>query len=429
MPVVVDTTLAVPPFIAAERSRIAMPLLPAADRASAIAWNGARHPAVSAVGPGDIAGALARYVDTAAVAQALGLPGAAPGPIDAVFVECVHQFQRKVFREASQHDGRAGEATLDSLGLYLGRAALNSVDVANKKAQQHLDAINGRLPGAADNPAGAFAITAANWFRHMVNASFLGETFTHGDHAVLLRRLRRAERHLLTLPAYAGMTPVALGATLGIVESHKGARPGANTASMHTLGLAADINYLGNPWVKGADFAATLQRARLLVSGESMPAGLVAVILHGMSGRSTAAIYDTLAEWNTDFRTYLGYASNPVDLAAKIANHIADGTAGIVKPGESPAAAATRWTDRIRKDLSSLDDAEGFNGRDPRNGFLTLNRDLVIALRDFGCLAWGATDFGPNESGDIMHFDCRATGLGRVVNRGFAPPARVCPDA
>jgi hypothetical protein len=43
--------------------------------------------------------------------------------------------------------------------------------------------------------------------------------------------------------------------------------------------------------------------------------------------------------------------------------------------------------------------------RNPARGFLTLPRMLVVALRDFGKLRWGACDFGPAESGDIMHFD------------------------
>jgi hypothetical protein len=50
----------------------------------------------------------------------------------------------------------------------------------------------------------------------------------------------------------------------------------------------------------------------------------------------------------------------------------------------------------------------------------------MIALRDHGCLAWGAIDFGPSASGDLMHFDCRNTGIGRTLNVGYAPPERLC---
>jgi len=43
-------------------------------------------------------------------------------------------------------------------------------------------------------------------------------------------------------------------------------------------------------------------------------------------------------------------------------------------------------------------------------GFLNLPRELVVALRDKGYLAWGAMDFGARDSGDVMHFDARVCG-------------------
>lgn len=49
------------------------------------------------------------------------------------------------------------------------------------------------------------------------------------------------------------------------------------------------------------------------------------------------------------------------------------------------------------------------------NGFMNLPRDLVLALREYACLAWGAVDFGPRQSGDVMHFDCRVDGIGRAI--------------
>ncbi|WP_264653279.1 hypothetical protein [Actinoplanes cyaneus] len=38
-------------------------------------------------------------------------------------------------------------------------------------------------------------------------------------------------------------------------------------------------------------------------------------------------------------------------------------------------------------------------------GFLDIPRDVVLALVTVGGMRWGASDFGPRESGDIMHFD------------------------
>ncbi|WP_292648216.1 hypothetical protein, partial [Mesorhizobium sp.] len=186
--------------------------------------------------------------------------GAASATDERVLVEAIHQFQSKVYTDPAQRDGRCGESTLDNLGLYLGRPGLNQVDIANPTAQARLSKIDKKLSGSADNPAPPATLNAANWFRHMTAPTFLGQTFRNGVHAVLLRRLRAAERHLFGLPAYSGMTPVKLGLALGIAEFHRGARPAATTHSMHTFGLAADINYTGNPWIEGSEIVSAMQR-------------------------------------------------------------------------------------------------------------------------------------------------------------------------
>jgi hypothetical protein len=262
----------------------------------------------------------------------------------------------------------------------------------------------------------------------MVSPAFLGETFSNGAHVVLIRRLRAAERHLLAQPTFAGMTPVALRAAIGIREFHKGARPAATTKSLHTFGLATDINYFGNPWIRGEVFTRVLKRAELLVSGRQSESGQIGTILHriGSSGESTKAMYDKLASLDADFRAYLALGGDAARLTEVIAARRADGTPGVfLNASETNAAAATRWRATIASDLSALRDEDTFvNGRDPRDGFLNLHRDLVVALRDQGRLAWGAIDFGPNANGDVMHFDCRNTGLGRIVCEGFIPPER-----
>ncbi len=89
------------------------------------------------------------------------------------------------------------------------------------------------------------------------------------------------------------------------------------------------------------------------------------------------------------------------------------------------AATAADWQARIGDDFHAThpgqDPAQGARdarrdsnwrtsgGGAPRQGlgFLDLDRDLVIALRDVAGLAWGASDFGGSANGDFMHFDCR----------------------
>jgi hypothetical protein len=43
--------------------------------------------------------------------------------------------------------------------------------------------------------------------------------------------------------------------------------------------------------------------------------------------------------------------------------------------------------------------------RNPARGIMNLQRPVVLALCDVGGLRWGASDFGPSSSGDMMHFD------------------------
>ncbi|MGO4441011.1 hypothetical protein [Rhizobium sp. RAF56] len=423
-----DSTVAVPPFSGDER-RVVMPLLTLNDNGAALFWNQQKHPSASGVSLAGISFALGPYVDFAAVKAAFeGANGAGSATDERVLVEAIHQFQSKVYADPGHRDGCCGESTLDNLGLYLGRPGLNQVDIANPTAQTRLNQINKKLSGLADNPVPPATLNAANWFLHMTAPTFLGQTFRNGIHAVLLRRLRAAERHLLGLPAYSGMTPVKLGLALGIAEFHRGARPTATTHSMHTFGLATDINYTGNPWIEGSEIVNVMQRARLLVSGQILDGGTTAaVLLHAkLANRPTSEIYDQLWSLDRDFRAYLALRNDATELDQLLDERRQDGTPGIFNPGETNAHAADRWHSAIAADLANLNGNDGFVDRDPRNGFLNLAKDLVIALRDFGCLAWGASDFGPSASGDIMHFDCRNTGLGRIINLGFVPPERRC---
>lgn len=424
-----DPTLAIPPFSAGERSIVQEPLLSPASNGAAFTWNQHRHPAVSGVMLDRIAATLGAYVDFSSVKSAItAAHGGGAATDNAVLVEAIHQFQCKTYAETGQHDGRCGESTLDNLGLYLGRPGLNQVDVANPAAQAHLNNVNSKLASAADNPSEPARLNATNWFRHMTAPAFLGQTFSNGIHAVLLRRLRTAERHLLSLPAYQGMTPVKLGWALGIEEFHRGSRPAATGGSMHTFGLATDINYTANPWIEGNEIVQVLRRARRLVSGASLEGGTSAAsLLHSkLAGQPTAVIYDFMWTLDRDFRSYLTLKNDMGGLMQLLEGHQQNGTPGIFQAGETIDEAGNRWRNTITTDLGKMGSDDGFVNRDPRNGFLGLAKDLVIALRDFGCLAWGASDFGPNASGDIMHFDCRNTGLGRVVNKGFAPPERKC---
>jgi hypothetical protein len=191
---------------------------------------------------------------------------------------------------------------------------------------------------------------------------------------------------------------------------------------MHGVGLALDIDKVGNPWVgagwikddeKGRNWLVDqiktnpdnqlkikyqgmlnrrneryrfLETLKLAAGGSlnGAPKGTIFSYLHHLAvshGSDTRRAYAILARRNEEFKTFLR-------------NH----------PSE----------------LSYWKNSATFDNRDPLNGFLNHHADLVFALRQIALLAWGAIDFGPSASGDVMHFDLRTLGVGRVIAEALA---------
>lgn len=397
-----DTFLAVPVFIASKRA-VSNKLLTPTHSKAAIRWNADRHARTSGIDAASILAALQSYVDVTAIETAITAYNSAhpraiialgTKPIDAVFVEAIHQFQQKCYRESSQHDGKAGAGVLDSLGFWPRRGLISAAqtnDWAKRQVRAKRTAIDAALATRTDLTKD---LTAANWWNAFVNPSFLGSTFARPIHVYFARKLRQAERWLLTQTRFAGSTPVELATALAINESHAGGRTSAGSKSIHTLGLGIDIKYIGNPHVGdyrdkpvGAKrFSETMHRAVARISGTTLTGTKFPDYLHSLgidTSKTTGDVYDDLSARDQDLRRYLALPEGRADLAA------------------------------LRTGVF-----QGSVSRDPLNGFLNMDRDLVIALRDHACLVWGAVDFGAGASGDIMHFDCRLDDLGRAVYCG-----------
>ncbi|MFI6318266.1 hypothetical protein ACIBG8_12140 [Nonomuraea sp. NPDC050556] len=388
----VDRAAAVPPFPPAERARIVRPLL--SD--SAAKWNSRTHPEISGVSLGEIQAALGAYVDVDAVRAVVR------GSADLVLAECVRQFQTKCYRDERHHDGRAGASTLDSLGL-IARAGLRHPDAANPLAQRRLNRHSQAVRTTTE-------FTAATWFDHIVDPAVLGQRTGGGLHVLLVRRLRLAERHLLAL---TGLTPAALGLT----EPHRGARPRSMTTSMHTLGLALDIAYTGNPWVVSAASWRAMKHAAELMSGAALPYASSSAYFSSLGadpGRTTGQIWDEVHRRSEEFAAYFRLAGDQDRLRAAVQG-------ARVLPGESVDEAVVRWRSVIHRDRQALvrtsPRGDFVHHSPPEEGFLSLGRDLVIALRDHAGLAWGGVDLGGGRrgSGDMMHFDTRVDGIGRTL--------------
>ena len=353
----------------------------------------------------DIHTALGRNADMLALQDMLAShnklsPGnpytIAGNSVDAVFTEAVHQFQIANYLNPADQDGVIGQSTLETLGFnnHSLKSKLNSSGFYGQSQLNRSD-VKSQVPVLTNNE-----FTPANWYQYILKPSWLGVKITDGIHLLLLRKLREAETWLLSQPQYKGMTAAELGRALGFTADtrYSGARLSAEKQAMHGFGLALDINVSGNPWIGAGwvkyDKVLLQERYRMIkalrnASGnQALPGNTVFEYLNSIaqsSGTDTTAAYNTLKQRNVEFIAYL--RSNPSEL--------------------------TYWRS-----------SQTFANRNPLNGFLNLNADLVYALRQIAGLAWGAIDFGPNASGDIMHFDLRTIGVGKFLCEkigGFVP--------
>jgi hypothetical protein len=425
----VDESAAQPAFAHTVRERVES-LLDATQIREASSWNSTRHPRTSGIDAPTLRTRLDRYLDSAAIEKAMrSSPSLRDLSIDAhaVLAVLAHQFQQKIYASVRNHDGKIGEGTLDALGFVRHRGdSLNSADAVNVRFHVRGNSrAFGRIKEVFKKDESVFAdlgpdVSPKTWYCLFVNPPFLGRPFGKGIHVELIRRLRRAERWLQSRSLYRKMSPVELGAALGIDEDHRGGRT-TNNSSMHTLGLAVDIGYLKNPWVAGQAESPTRNRyfqgvsrnvSRLLGGGEEALTPEWLASLGADANRTTESAHIQIQVRHTALQVYLSLEKDTERLKTAIHR----GSQGprpdlVIGRGETIDAAARRWRANITRDRARLKHAFG-SKRKPDAGFLNIDRNLVIALRDHGCLAWGAIDLGASQSGDMMHFDCRATGIG-----------------
>jgi hypothetical protein len=80
--------------------------------------------------------------------------------------------------------------------------------------------------------------------------------------------------------------------------------------------------------------------------------------------------------------------------------------AGYGLPGAAPTVQSTE-TDKDGNPKNADRPFSGGNAtRAPEKGYMNIRKEIVMGLTGVG-MRWGATDFGPGASGDIMHFDCQ----------------------
>ena len=422
-----DRSVATPSFSAAERATLA-PLLSPSQSATAIRWNRGRHPAKSGVRPEDIVTDLSRYVDFAAVRTAIQQSGGSytieTGKIDALCVEAAHQFQTKVYFDKNEQSGGVGPSTLDSLGIVKNKL---KPAIGNVQGRVVVKSLSDKISDLTNKE-----FNAKNWFDFIMGPSFLGHRVTkssQGIHVLLMRKLREAENYLLSLTAYAGMTPVKLGRALGLDQAsvyYSGGRFSAQDQAMHGVGLALDIDVSGNPWV-GAGWIVDDKKGRdwLVEQIRTNPDNQLKQKYQGILNRRNER-YRFLQSLNVAAGGSLnGAATGTIAsyLHRLAVNHGSDTR----RVHEILSLRNQEFKDLLQRSAAELrywQNSLTFDRRNPRNGFLNQHGDLVFALRQIALLAWGAIDFGPNASGDVMHFDLRTAGAGRVLAEkmgGYVP--------
>jgi hypothetical protein len=429
---VCDASTATPGFSSTERRKL-VGLFTPAQSAQAIQRNQQMHPGRSGIRPEDILVDLSRYVDLSAVQAAIQSSGvsypASHSPVNAVFAEAVHQFQAKIFFDPKKRDGQAGQSTLDSLGIVKHNLKPKIGDVYGRRILKN---------HSGDIRRETQDFDAKNWFDFLVTPSFLGhqiDKYPQGIHILLLRKLRQAESYLLSLPAYAGKTPVELGRALGLDRSsvyYSGGRISKEPQSFHGFGLALDIDVTGNPWIGAGWITESAAANKWLI--DQLKTNL---------DQPTRNRYQRLLDIRNEryrlMEVLKAANSGPLKSIPKGTTIFAFLRAIAVSYGQDTRAAYEYLARRneefksfLRNQPSELlhwKNGATFARRDPLNGFLNLHSDLVFALRQHAQLAWGAIDFGLN-SGDIMHFDMRTLGIWRKVARSigaFVPEPKYHP--
>jgi hypothetical protein len=233
--------------------------------------------------------------------------------------------------------------------------------------------------------------TVAWWYSQIKSGSLLGISLR--VHQALAERFDQAEAALLADPRVnpRSLDAAALGKTLDMYASTSDLRSpmlavGGSSLSMHSFGLAVDLNYKGNPYIGNAGKAApnAIKRATSLVNNEPID-----VLKSGG--------YATLKKASDALVTYFSYrgAAKVAELKEKVKLHAsADGEPVNVDD----------WLAQINEDYAQLKDKGDFDShKDPAQGFLDFNEAVVAKLIGVG-LTWGGTYPGAK---DMMHFDLR----------------------
>ncbi|PZS28267.1 MAG: hypothetical protein DLM59_15030 [Pseudonocardiales bacterium] len=248
----------------------------------------------------------------------------------------------------------------------------------------------------------------AAWFADVKTITFLGRPAT--VHKLLAERLAKVEKALKDLP----VPPDGW-----VSETHSTLRkPGQ---SLHSFGLAIDLNPLTNPFLVqptgqpiyeptawSGSIRDAIEHAALLVLARRADdeAFFTRPDVKDKDARVEAS-YDKIAEASDALKSY--FTLTDADRRAEL-----DTLVHAVKDKDPKHRSAEDWIKLIKADrqtVGSLAAPDRKNWSHPEHGFLNLDKRLVKAMTDSAGagLTWlGDDTVSPGR--DIMHFDMRGVG-------------------
>ena len=286
----------------------------------------------------------------------------------------------------------------------------------------------------------AAGLTVSGWYSNIVQGSFLGIPLR--VHKELADRLDRAQSSLVGDATInpQGQSAADLGKTLKMYKSTSDLREpkaatGGTQLSLHTFGLAVDLNYKGNPFVGNkkpdkkkrtdATMAARtprlIERAMWLVKGKAFDPEAKGAV--STKPKDVGAAWDAHREASDALVTYLGLAAD-VESKAFADRVAACGEPTGVKWNQPKTGAwwndVAWWKQRVTDDLGLADTYDfseaGHHGYAATTGYMDFAKEVVVALVGAG-LTWGGQYPGAK---DMMHFDWRSGGDAAKINSARA---------
>jgi hypothetical protein len=288
--------------------------------------------------------------------------------------------------------------------------------------------------------------TVKDWYSDIVEGSFLGIPLK--VHKELAERLDRAQSALV---GDATINPTEqsaadLGKTLKMYASKSDMRApkaatGGTKLSLHTFGLAVDLNYAGNPMVgnkkpakPGKDhtpeddkrYATAMaartprlvERAMWLMKSKAFDIEAENAVSRGKN--DVGAAWDAHREASDALVAYLRLAAD-VESTAFADRVKACGEPTGVKWDQPTTGAwwndVAWWKKRVTDDKGLADtydfSEDAHHGKAVKTGYMDLAKEVVVALVGAG-LYWGG-QYGEGAK-DIMHFDWRSGGDAAKIN-------------